>query len=320
MVARRQTRHCPRPRDAARTLQDAQDARDRGSPPSRAGCRARSAARRPPSRARRPTRSRAIACSPDGQERRLDRPMGTRRGTPSGTVLPVPAGGSTPRRIAATPRPRTRTSAASRPRRAAATACGRRSGTDRAGSPSKSRISQSSSSAPERLAEVVVAVVPDHAADRADVGQQAQPVAHLLAAAGDRRERGPMSGSVVKTCSISSSTDAESSASASALGSSGAKCGSLGSEPSACAAPRSPRRAGARAPAASRARTRACRAPAPSRRPAGGHEALQDRERRVHRPALVARPPSSAAMCSKPRSVRKRSSSSSGFMPGSSRR
>ena len=62
---------------------------------------------------------------------------------------------------------------------------------------------------------------------------------------------------------------------------------------------------------------RARRAPAPSRRGAPATKLLHDAERRVHQLALVLRTSRrAAAMCAKPRSVRKRSISSSGLSPG----
>ncbi len=133
--------------------------------------------------------------------------------------------------------------------------------------------------------------------------------------------RSSSSGSARKMRSISSSTVAVSSPSDSTLGSSGAKAGSLGSEPSAgvhraghLAEPRKP------VEEALRRRRRARRARAPSRRPRrrrtpGGARASRSAVRR----SSSYQPPS-AAMFGKPCSLRKRSSSSSGLMPASSRR
>ena len=129
------------------------------------------------------------------------------------------------------------------------------------------------------------------------------------------------SGSVRKTCSISSSTLAVSRPSDSRLGASGQKLGSSGSEAStACidaddlAEPADAAEEAVRAPRRAR-RARAPSRPARSGRTPGGSRAS---------PRAAARRTSTsrraAAMFAKPCSVRKRSISSSGFSPGSSRR
>ena len=171
------------------------------------------------------------------------------------------------------------------------------------------------------LAEVVVAVGADHAAAGADVRERLQPLAHVLAAPGDRRERvGAPAGRGTRARSARR-RPRSAATSASALGSSGANAG--------FAVVRAERRvqlAGhlRRARAAGRAarpgRRRARRARAPSRRarrpgtPAGSRASRRSGgpRPRTSRPA--------AAMCGKPRADRKRSSSSSGFTPGSTRR
>ena len=131
-----------------------------------------------------------------------------------------------------------------------------------------------------------VAVVADHLADVADVRQEPQPVAHLLAAAASGASASS-SGSVAKTPSISSSIEAERRARVSELGSSGEKCGSPGSEPRALwsRAVTSPSR---RARAGSHSGSEAIVSSASFQAsPCEGTNSLQQRERRLERAAGV---------------------------------
>ena len=140
---------------------------------------------------------------------------------------------------------------------------------------------------PERLAEVVVAVRADHAADGADVREQAQVVAHLLAAAPRSCSSAGMSGSVgedVLDLLVDRRGEERERLGARLLGSE-VRVGRVGPE----------RVVQQRRHLAEPARVlrqpvglaaRACRAPAPSRRPRG-HEPLHGRQRRLEGPALV---------------------------------
>ena len=254
-------------------LQHPQDPGDRDPDPVGPVVRARSAARRPPSRARRP--SAAARSLVAGAAAATARPRrGSRRGTPPGTAPPSPRAARR-RAGAARPRLRTRTSAACRRRRAAASVLRRRSGTRARGLALEVEDEPVVVVGPERLAEVVVAVV-----------RMTRPTLPMLVSSRSRsRTSSPRpaigssageSGSEVKTCSISSSIEAESSASDSELGSSGAKCGSAGSEASALcsSAVTSPSRRACsgqpvRARTASVSRASSQPSPRAGRRPAG---------------------------------------------------
>ena len=116
--------------------------------------------------------------------------------------------------------------------------------------------------------------------------------------------------------SISSSTVAVSSERFSVLGSSGAKSGSAGSEPRhECSRPVTVPRSRARGTNPSRS---ARHSPQPSCAPCR-YSCSVPRVASTSRPAYSYQP-ASGAMCSNPRAERKRSSSSSGLTPGSSRR
>ena len=99
----------------------------------------------------------------------------------------------------------------------------RRSGSERAGSPSKSITTQSPSRRPEHLAEVVVPVRPDREARRAGADSSCE-VAEVLQTVRDRSER-VASGMVANVVAISSSIAAPSRPIASALGPPGRSAG-----------------------------------------------------------------------------------------------
>ena len=254
---------------------------------------------------------------------RTERATGRRRAVAleelrRGPAPPSPPGGSTPRRSGLAD------AAYANERSIPATSRSglrlrRRSGSERAGSPSKSRITQSSS-AHERLPEVEVAVVADHASDAAEVRQHAQPLAHLLAAPADRIELGDVVGQVEEHRSISSSTVAVSSPSDSTRGLLGreARVVRVGAEHRVHARRHlaEPARA---ARGSLRCRRASCRARAPSRRRPATNRWRMPSVASIGRPAYAYQP-ASCAMFAKPCSVRKRSSSSSGLIPASSRR
>ena len=130
------------------------------------------------------------------------------------------------------PRRRTRTSAASPRRRGAVRSCGAVRGPS---APARPR-SRGSASRPRPSR------APGRGGSRRACGSRGRRGRCSSAGGGGRapprrgrgRARAPaISGSAAKTCSISSSIDADRSASASVLGSSGAKCGSAGSDASA---------------------------------------------------------------------------------------
>ena len=194
----------------------------------------------------------------------------------------------------------------------------RRSGSERAGSPSKSRTIQSSPR-PQHLAEVVVAVVADHAADGPDVREQPQPVAHLLAAAaigGERLDVGQVEEDLLDLL-VDRRRQERERLGARLLGREVADRRSRGRAP--CAGP-SPRRGGARAQEATPARTRA--SSSASSQPSARRGTNRWRIPRVAssgRPVARIQPASAATLREAPL-VRKRSSSSSGLTPASSRR
>ena len=193
----------------------------------------------------------------------------------------------------------------------------RRSASERAGSPSKSRITQSSLG-PERLAEVVVAVRADHHARGAGVREQAQLLAHLLAAAGDRLEplvvvragRGRRARSPRRPSPSAARAPRR-------LGVSGANAGSVESDASTvCISPvtspsRRSRSRNALGALADLVERELPAVDARRARTAGGCRAS-----RSSGPPEYAYQPPSGAMFAKPCSVRKRSISSSGLMPG----
>ena len=209
-------------------VQHAQDPRDGDLAPSPAGCRARSAARRRPSRARTPRAA--------GRRRARRRHQGrvdvdevlVEELRPAASSQPV--GRRDAARGSGTPTRRTRTSGASPRRPAAASAsAGAR---ERAGGLALEVDQHPVVVRPQRLAEVEVAVVADHAADRPDVRELAQPVADLLAAPEDRRQLRRVR--QVEEEPLDLLVDARGQErERSGLGSSGAKLGSAGSEPSA---------------------------------------------------------------------------------------
>ena len=197
----------------------------------------------------------------------------------------------------------------------------RRSGSGRAGSPSKSRITQPRS-VEHRLAEVQVAVGADDAAAGADVRERLQLLAHVLAAAADRRRCAVGLGQLEEDpldllVDVGGEDRQRLRRSARRARTPGRRCPSRA--PS--AARRSPRRAPrsrSSSPSGSRAELVQRQLPAVAR---AGQELLQDA--RASRRSGGPRPRTSrpaAAMCGKPRADRKRSSSSSGFTPGSTRR
>ena len=196
----------------------------------------------------------------------------------------------------------------------------RRSSSGRAGSPSKSRTTQPSA-AEQRLAEVVVAVVADQPAADADVREQRQAVAHLLAAAGDRRERRrcPPAGRG-RARSICSSIVAVSSAERLVARAPRARRrGPRRRRRARCASGRSRRRARAAARRTPRGRVPSSSSASSQPSRAVGDEALHDAERRVHAARPSRRTSRRARRCSGSRgSARKRSISSSGLSPASS--
>ena len=138
---------------------EAVDGSKRDVDPRRAGGRARRRPRTPPCRARtRPARSPSRPVRP-AADRPSPRPGGSRRGTPCGCGPPTRRRVRRRWRVGVAPfatrdrRPRSAASAACPRRRAAATTGRRRSSSGRAGSPSKSTITQPVSAA-QRLTEV----------------------------------------------------------------------------------------------------------------------------------------------------------------------
>ena len=195
----------------------------------------------------------------------------------------------------------------------------RRSGSGRAGSPSKSRITQPRSGE-HGLAEVVVAVRADHAAARADVREHLQPLAHVLAAA-ERSARAPALGQLEEHALdllVDVRGQERQRLRARLVG---REAGSAASEPSAvCSSPvTSPSaRTRSRKPSGSLRELVQRQLPAVA---GAGQVLLQDAERRVDRGGPRTRTSRRAARCcGNPRADRKRSSSSSGFTPGSTRR
>ena len=162
-------------------------------------------------------------------------------------------------------------------------------------------------------------MVADQLAADADVREQLQAVADLLAAAGDRRERPRRRRAGRRRPARSPRRSSRSSsASASSLGSSGAKAGSAGSEPSTvCIAPDDLAELAEARRAARSGSSRARRARAPSRRAPSRTKPCMTPSVASMQPPVVRRTSRrAAAMFSKPRSVRKRSISSSGLSPG----
>ena len=195
----------------------------------------------------------------------------------------------------------------------------RRSGSGRAGSPSKSRITQPRSVSivwPRCRSPCVRITRPPVPVAESDWSRSrtSWPRPAISAV-------GPSSGSSRKTRSICSSMSATSSAIDSALGSSGANAGVLGLR-----AQRGVQLAGhaaeaaACARAARPARSRCPRARGPSPRARRPGTAWSTPSVASMRRPWTSYQPASGAMCSKPRAERKRSSSSSGFTPGSTRR
>ena len=225
------------------------------------------------------------------------RSRGSRRGTPRGRAPPSRrarrrrGAGSTAEAAYANERSIPATSRSGERLR-------RRSGSERAGSPSKSRITQSSSAQSVwprwkspwwRIIRPGGAGVGEHAA-----AARAPPRRGPRSARAPRRRPG----SSRKTRSISSSIVAVSRPSASGLGSSGRSSGRPRRRRARCASRRSPRRAGAAGrgsgPGASASSSSASSQPSSAVR----HELLEDAERRLQRPAAVRVPAARAAGCS----------------------
>ena len=299
-------------------LEQAQDPGDRDRNQS-GRWSARSAARRRPSRARRPTAAARTLSELGRDERRVDRGEVAVEELAAGALLPVRR---QPRRRAASS---TADAAYANERSIPATSRSgerlrRRSGSDRAGSPSKSRITQSSSAQsvwPRWKSPWLRIIRPAEPA----CGALAEPLADLLAAPAIGSSASTSSGRSRKTRSISSSTVAVSSASASGLGSSGAKLGSVGvGAERRCASRPSPRRAAAGARGSGRVASASSSSASsqPSSAP-GTNSCSTPSVASAGRPTYAYQP-ASGAMFGKPRSVRKRSSSSSGLIPASSRR
>ena len=182
-------------------------------------------------------------------------------------LLEVASGAAAPVRAARPPRRRRRTSAACPRRRAVASACG---GARAAAGRLALEVEHHPPAAARSsgLAEVIVAVDADQAAADADVGERREPVAHLLAAAGDRRERSAVGQVDEDPLDLLVDRRASAAPAPPRLGSSGANVGIARRRRRApCASARSPRRArrAARGSSSRRPRERA-RAPAPSRR------------------------------------------------------